>query len=210
MGRTTLTPVHSMGTRIMDCCLCAAAVGSVLPMKIAILQRGSHAPLVHHLMPFSTYWLPDNLMEACMLVASDDATSFSVMAKQLLICPLSRGSSQACCCSLLPYLARISMLPVSGAEQLKHSGAHADLPMISQRCAYSRFDSPAPSSTSLSAASSQRGSRWCSWEARLAGSHRFHRPSAFALALSCSCRGCMLQRCSPAACVSSTSSAGYT
>lgn len=39
-----------------------------------------------------------------MLVASEEATSGSVMAKQLLISPLSNGSSQRRFCSRLPYL----------------------------------------------------------------------------------------------------------
>ena len=36
----------------MDCCLWVAAEGSVLPMKMQIWQRGSIAPLAHHLYPF--------------------------------------------------------------------------------------------------------------------------------------------------------------
>ena len=36
------------------------------------------------------------------------------------------------------------MFPVSGAEQLKASGAMLERPMISQRCAYSRLVKPAP------------------------------------------------------------------
>src|SRR5258708_2006963 len=46
--RSIFTPGASSGTRIIDCCLCGGAEGSVLPMKIAILQRGSPAPDVHH------------------------------------------------------------------------------------------------------------------------------------------------------------------
>ena len=40
-----------MGTSTMDCCRCGAAAASVLPMKMAMRQRGSQAPLVHHLTP---------------------------------------------------------------------------------------------------------------------------------------------------------------
>ena len=50
-----LDPGVSIGTRIIDCCLCVGADGSVLPMKMAILQRGSPAPEVHHLRPLITY-----------------------------------------------------------------------------------------------------------------------------------------------------------
>lgn len=39
-----------------------------------------------------------------MLVASDEATAGSVMAKQLLISPRSRGSSHSRFCSTVPYL----------------------------------------------------------------------------------------------------------
>jgi hypothetical protein len=59
------------------------------------------------------------------------------------------------------------MLPVSGAEQLKTSGAIAgDRPMISQSGAYSALVSPAPDS--------------------LAGRNRFHSPAAFARVFSSS------------------------
>src|SRR5579883_97216 len=73
--RRMVTPGASMGTRIMDCCLCRGAAGSVLPIKMAILQRGSPAPEVHHLRPFSTYSQPSRTMLAEMLVASEEATS---------------------------------------------------------------------------------------------------------------------------------------
>ena len=39
-----------------------------------------------------------------MLVASEEATWGSVMAKQDLILPCSKGSSQRSCCARLPYL----------------------------------------------------------------------------------------------------------
>lgn len=43
-GRSIFTPGASIGTRIMLCCRCFAADGSVLPMKMHSWQRGSHAP----------------------------------------------------------------------------------------------------------------------------------------------------------------------
>lgn len=43
-------------------------------------------------------------MEDWMLVASEEATAGSVMAKQLLISPLSSGSSHSRFCSSVPYL----------------------------------------------------------------------------------------------------------
>src|SRR5580700_11643751 len=97
--RSILIPGVSNGIKIIDCCLCFAAVGSVLPMKIDILQRGSPAPLDHHLWPLITYSSPSRTMLDSMLVASDDATFFSVMLKQDRISPASSGFSQRSCCS---------------------------------------------------------------------------------------------------------------
>src|SRR6266481_9620426 len=121
--RRMVTPGVSNGTRIMDCCLWRAAEGSVLPMKMEILQRGSPAPDDHHLRPLITYSPPSRTMLERMLVASEEATSGSVMQKQERISPASSGFSQRSFCSSLPYRASTSMLPVSGAEQLKTSGA---------------------------------------------------------------------------------------
>src|SRR5260370_14815039 len=100
--RTTFTPDASMGTRIIDCCLYGGADGSVLPMKMAILQRGSPAPEVHHFRPLMTYSLPARRMLASMLVASEEATAGSVIAKQELISPASRGFRQRSFCFGLP------------------------------------------------------------------------------------------------------------
>ncbi len=66
-----------------------------------------------------------------MLVASDDATAGSVMAKAERISPSRSGCSHSSCCSAVPNIARISMFPVSGAEQLQASEAIGDRPMIS-------------------------------------------------------------------------------
>ena len=57
-GRTILTPGEAKGTSTMLCCLCWAALGLLLPMKMAMWQRGSVAPLAHHLCPFSTQLAP--------------------------------------------------------------------------------------------------------------------------------------------------------
>src|SRR3954469_8397261 len=61
-------------------------------MKIANLQRGDPAPLVHHLWPFTTYSSPSRSMRDSMLVASELATPGSVMAKQDRISPSRSGS----------------------------------------------------------------------------------------------------------------------
>src|SRR5438045_2034421 len=103
--RRVLTPGVSNGTRIMDCCLWRGAEGSVLPMKMEILQRGSPAPDDHHLRPLITYSPPSRTMLARMLVASDEATSGSVMQKQERISAASRGFSQRCFCMTEPDVA---------------------------------------------------------------------------------------------------------
>src|ERR1700739_254030 len=117
-------------------------------MKIAILHRGSPAPDDHHLCPLITYWSLSRTMLAAMLVASEEATAGSVIAKHERISPANNGRSQRSFCSGVPYRASTSILPVSGAEQLNTSGAMKLRPMISQSGAYSRFVSPAPYSLS--------------------------------------------------------------
>src|SRR5215831_13858739 len=128
----------------MDCCWCTGALASVLPMKMAILQRGSPAPDDHHFRPLITYSFPSRTIRALMFVASEDATLGSVIAKHDRISPASSGFNQRSFCSGVPYRANTSMFPVSGAEQLKASGAIQLRPMISHKGAYSRFVSPAP------------------------------------------------------------------
>src|SRR5882724_9502978 len=121
--RTILTPGVSSGTRIIDCCLCDGAEGLVLPIKIAILHRGSPAPEDHHFRPWITYVAPSRRIVAPILVASEEATSGSVIEKHDRISPASSGFSHFSFCSVVPYRASTSILPVSGAEQLNTSGA---------------------------------------------------------------------------------------
>ena len=78
--RFTVTPGHGSGTRICDCWRWRLGLsGSVLPIRIMIRQRGSSAPDVYHLRPLITYSSPSRRISVSMLVASDDATSISVM-----------------------------------------------------------------------------------------------------------------------------------
>ena len=102
-----------------------------------------------------------------MLVASELATSGSVMAKHERISPRSSGASHASRCAGVANRCSSSMLPVSGAEQLNTSEAQNTRPMISASGAYSRLARRVPGSSSASA-----------------GRNRFHRPSALARALS--------------------------
>src|SRR3712207_4133823 len=65
----------------MDCCSWRGASGSVFPITMAISQRGSPAPVDHHLRPFTTYSSPLLSMRALMFVASEDATSGCITFK---------------------------------------------------------------------------------------------------------------------------------
>mmetsp|Transcript_1612 Transcript_1612/g.6359 ORF Transcript_1612/g.6359 Transcript_1612/m.6359 type:complete len:247 (+) Transcript_1612:1979-2719(+) len=177
-------------------------------MKMASLHLGSSAPLAHHLRPLSTSWsvAASCAQTACMLVASLDATAGSVMAKHERILPSSSGLSQRSCCSCVPYRARVSMLPVSGALQLKTSGANGHAPMASDSGAYSRFVRPGPQSTASRMPGAMRS--------RVSlGMKRFHSPAARAFAFSSSMSGNGRQRASPTRAASSAMnsfSAGYT
>jgi hypothetical protein len=124
-----------------------SASGSVTPMTISSSQRGDIAPDVHHLRPLMTYSSPSRSIRVAMLVASEDATSGSVIENAERTVPSSIGSSQRSCCSGVPNSESSSMLPVSGAEQLIASGAiHGLRPVISANGAYCRLVRPAPCS----------------------------------------------------------------
>ncbi|HEY4450028.1 MAG TPA: hypothetical protein VGN13_00355 [Solirubrobacteraceae bacterium] len=66
-----------------------------------------------------------------MFVASELATSGSVIANDERISPSSSGVSQRSFCSGVANWCRTSMLPVSGAEQLQASEAIRERPRIS-------------------------------------------------------------------------------
>src|SRR2546422_6744345 len=101
--RLTVMPWLSRGTTIIDCCLYLSGfLGSVLPMKMRILQRGSPMPDVHHLWPLMTYSSPSRAMLDSMFVASDDATFGSVIANADRIFPSMRGASHCFFCASVP------------------------------------------------------------------------------------------------------------
>ena len=102
-------------------------------IKIKTLHLGSPAPEVHHFSPFMTYSSPSRTAVVHIFVASEEATAGSVIAKADLIFPSKSGFNHLSCCSSLAYLAKTSILPVSGAEQLKISEAIPDLPIISAK-----------------------------------------------------------------------------
>jgi hypothetical protein len=71
-------------------------------------------------------------MRVAMLVASELATSGSVIAKADRMTPSSSGSSHCSCCCGVANRCSVSMFPVSGAWQLIASGAiTGDQPEIS-------------------------------------------------------------------------------
>ena len=100
-------------------------------MKTSTLQSGLPTPVDHHLRPLMTISSPSTSAVAAMLVASEDATAGSVMQKALRISPRSSGSSHCSRCSSVPYWSSTSMLPVSGALELKTRGARNERPIAS-------------------------------------------------------------------------------
>src|SRR5207253_11064121 len=141
--RLMVRPGVFLGTSTILCWrYLSGLLGSVLPIAMNILQRSRAAPEIHHLRPLRTYSSPSRLMENWMLVASELATSGTVIANAERISPLSRGSSHVFFCSSVPNCARISIFLVFGAAQLHTSEPQPTLRMISARYAYSSVVSP--------------------------------------------------------------------
>ena len=114
----------------MLCWRCRGPSVLVLPITIMMRALGCSAPEVHHLRPLSTYSSPSRWIESEMLVASELATSGSVMANEERISPSSSGISQRSFCSGVAKWNRTSMLPVSGAAQMQASDAICERPRI--------------------------------------------------------------------------------
>ena len=188
----TITPGVSRGTRIMDCCRCRSADGSVLPITMKISACGFIAPVIHHLRPLMTYSSPSRSMRVAMLVASEEATSGSVIANADRISPSSSGCSQRFCCSGVPNVREhLHVAGVRRASSSARPGARSRLrPVISASGAYCRLVSPAPCSP---------------------GRNRFHSPRDRAWARSSPSTGTVLQAqrlSSAASCSANTGSAG--
>ena len=147
MSRTTSGSGVSRGTSTMLCWRWDSAVGSVLPMTMKIRHLGWAALVMNHLRPLMTYSSPSRRIRVVMFVASDDDTSGSVMAKAERISPFNSGSSHCSRCAGVANMCNNSMLPVSGALQLKTSEAHSTRPMISARGAYSKLVRRVPGSS---------------------------------------------------------------
>ena len=67
-----------------------------------------------------------------MFVASEEPTAGSVIANAERISPFKSGVSQSRRIPSLPYMFRISMLPVSGAWQFNTSEENGTLPNCSE------------------------------------------------------------------------------
>ena len=159
-------------------------------MTMSTRQRGSAAPLIHHLRPLMTYSSPSRTIRVSMLVASELATPGSVIANAERNRPSISGSSHCSFCSSVPTRWISSMLPVSGAAQLVASGASSrHQPMSSAIGAYSSWVSPDSE-----------------------GRNRFQRPRSLALAFSSSRTGGTSRSSSPGGVrwPSSDASAGNT
>src|SRR5690606_15536106 len=109
-----------------------------------IFALGSPKPDDHHLRPFKTISSPSMTAVACILVASLEATSGSVIQNTERILPSSKGLNHCCFCASEPYRHNTSMLPLSGALQLNTVGAIKLRPVSSAICAYSCTDKPCP------------------------------------------------------------------
>ena len=64
-------------------------------MTMSTLQRGRSAPDENHFVPLRTYSSPSRSMRRPMFVASDEATSGSVIENAERISPSSSGASQS-------------------------------------------------------------------------------------------------------------------
>lgn len=145
-ARRILTPGCPAGTITTDCWRYGfGSLGFDFPITRYSLHLGSPAPELHHFEPFSTYSLPSRRISRSMFFASALARIRSVITKALRISPFSSGISHCCFCASLPYFARTSILPVSGAEQFMASLAMSDLPRSSAMRPYSRLVKATPS-----------------------------------------------------------------
>ena len=166
-------PGVSSGTTTILWRLCLSLSGLDKPMNIVIAALGWPNPVDHHFLPLMTTSSPSSIMVAAILVASDEATSGSVIPNTERISPASNGLSHFSFWASLPKWYSTSILPVSGALQLKISGAKRYFPMRSAIGAYSSVERPWPSSAS--------------------GKNRLANPASRALALSASVPGCSFQ-----------------
>ena len=107
-------------------------------MTMKIRQRSRIAPDVHHLRPLSTYSSPSRSIRSWTLVASELATSGSVIANAERISPVEQRLQPPLLLLVGAELASAPpCCPVSGAAQFTASGPSRLRPVISASGAYS-------------------------------------------------------------------------
>ena len=110
-------PGVSVGTMIMLARACGSASGFVTAMQIAKAEPSM--PVVNHLWPRITQSPPSFFAVVPIHTGFEPANSGSVIVKQLRISPRTSGARNRSFCSSVPCSISISMLPTSGAWQLK-------------------------------------------------------------------------------------------
>lgn len=95
-------PGVSMGTSTMLWRLPTAASGSVTPMTMATRQSSRSAAVDHHLRPVRTQLSPSSATSSRTLLASELATSGSVIEKHDRISPSRSGASHSFFCASVP------------------------------------------------------------------------------------------------------------
>ena len=114
---TSTKPGVVVGSRIMLARACGSASGSVTAMQIANAEPS--IPDENHLWPFSTHSSPSRRAVVLRSVGFEPGFSGSVIVKQLRTSPRTSGRRNFSFCSGVPCSMSTSMLPTSGAWQLK-------------------------------------------------------------------------------------------
>ena len=113
-SRTRVQPSEGMST--MNPVLAACGISgwsSVRAIRIANCARRAFE--MNHLCPFTTQSSPSRTARVWMSVGSEPATSGSVIAKQLIICPSQSGRRYFSFCSSVAQWRSVCMFPSSGA-----------------------------------------------------------------------------------------------
>ena len=145
-ARSTVRPGVSIGTRIIDCCLCLGADG------IALAHDDRHLATRRHRAGDPPLAPVDDIIVAVAAdlgldvggVGRGDARLRHREARTDFACQAAASSQRSFCSRRAVSRQAISMLPTSGALQLKISGAASERPSVSHRCAYSKLVRPCP------------------------------------------------------------------
>ena len=116
--RTSSTPGVSIGTMIILACWCRFSAAGLVT-AITIQKEAPSAEEVNHFRPLITYASPSRTAAVSIQVGFDPGRSGSTMPIQLRIAPSMSGFKNVCFCLSLPKWDSNSILPISGAWQLK-------------------------------------------------------------------------------------------